>query len=309
MAEQERVAAGTAADEGVDGQVQHVEVPLPSSARLFVAEFLGTFLLILFGCGSVHTAVLLDAQSGIWQVATVWGVSIMLAIFVVGAISGAHINPAITLAFAAWGRFPWAKVPLYVLAQLAGAFAAAATLCFAFSGFLVAKEQQKQVTRGEPASVITAMCYGEYFPNPGGLAAGEQPISSAAFEAHWAVVPHEVAFTVEVLGTAILALVVFAVTDPRNSGAPGANLAPVFIGLTVAALISFIAPLTQACFNPARDFGPRLFAYLAGWGTAAIPGPNGAGFVTVYIVAPVAGGLIGAGIYERMIRPGEHQTG
>ena len=82
------------------------------------------------------------------------------------------------------------------------------------------------------------------------------------------------AFLAEFLGTLILALVVFAGTDLRNSAAPQGRMAPVFIGLTVAILISVIAPLTQACFNPARDFGPRLFAYFAGWGNIAIPGPN-----------------------------------
>jgi hypothetical protein len=103
----------------------------------------------------------------------------------------------------------------------------------------------------------------------------------------------------------ILALVVFAVTDPRNSGGPGGRLAPVFIGLTVSALISVIAPLSQACFNPARDFGPRLFAYLAGWGTIALPGPTSTGFITVYILAPLAGAIAGGGIYDFLIRPGQ----
>ena len=131
--------------------------------------------------------------------------------------------------------------------------AAAAVHYVAFSSFIVAKEQQKQVTRGEPGSVITATCYGEYFPNPGGLAAGCQPLSAGEVDAHWGMVTHPIAFGVEVPGTAILALVVFAVTDPRNSGAPMMNLAPVFIGLTISALISILAPLTQACFNPARD--------------------------------------------------------
>jgi glycerol uptake facilitator protein len=83
----------------------------------------------------------------------------------------------------------------------------------------------------------------------------------------------------------------------------------VFIGLTVAALVSIIAPLTQACFNPARDWGPRIFAYLAGWGEAAIPGPNGIGCVTVYILAPIVGGILGVGLYERVVRSWLAQTG
>lgn len=274
----------------------------PTAARVFLAEVVGTFLLILFGCGAVHAAVLTGAQSGLWQVAIVWGVSIMLAIYAVGAISGAHINPAITIALAAWGRFGWQRVPLYIAAQLVGAFAAAGVLFVAYASFLTAKETQFGVKRGEPGSVITAMCYGEYFPNPGALSAGGEKYSKAAHDKQLLLVPHGVAFGIEVLGTAVLALVVFAVTDPRNTGAPAGNLGPVFIGLTVAALISIIAPLTQACFNPARDFGPRVFAYLAGWGEAAIPGPNGIGFLTVYIVAPIIGAWAGAGLYELGLR-------
>jgi glycerol uptake facilitator protein len=110
------------------------------------------------------------------------------------------------------------------------------------------------------------------------------------------------AILAEIVATLLLAVVVFAVTDPLNKGAPGANLAPLFIGLTVAVLISVIAPLTQACFNPARDFGPRLVAYFAGWGPIAIPGPRG-GFFTVYILAPIVGAIAGGGVYLGFVRP------
>ena len=120
---------------------------------------------------------------------------------------------------------------------------------------------------------------------------------------HLDLVSPETAFLAETIGTLILALVVFALTDPRNAAAPLARLAPVFIGLTVAILISVIAPLTQACFNPARDLGPRLFASLAGWGNVAIPGPNGIHFITVYILAPSAGALAGGGLYQLVLKP------
>jgi glycerol uptake facilitator protein len=106
-----------------------------------------------------------------------------------------------------------------------------------------------------------------------------------------------------VIGTAILALVIFAVTDSKNNSEGVKAMAPVLIGLTVAILISVIAPLTQACFNPARDFGPRLFAWIAGWGSVAIPGPNGIGFLTVYIVAPIVGAIIGGGVYQKIFAP------
>lgn len=273
----------------------------PSLLQAALAEVLGTFLLVLFGCGAVHAAVLTGAQSGLWQVAIVWGVAIMLVAYVCGGISGAHINPAMTIALATWSRFEWSRVPAYILAQLCGAMLAAAALFLFYGLFLEKHEQDKKVRRGEMGSIVTAMCYGEYYPAPGGLEPS-QPNFDEAWSTFSRTVPFHVAFVAEILGTAVLALVVFAVTDPRNQSGPPPALAPVFIGLCVAILISIIAPLTQACFNPARDFGPRLFAYFAGWGQAAIPGPNGHGFFTVYILAPTLGTVVGGGFYERILR-------
>jgi glycerol uptake facilitator-like aquaporin len=109
------------------------------------------------------------------------------------------------------------------------------------------------------------------------------------------------AMLVEAFGTAILVLVIFALSDPDNAAAPEPTLVPFFVGFTVAVLISLFAPITQAGWNPARDFGPRLVALLAGYGAIAIPGPHG-GF-WVYIVGPLAGGLVGGLVYERLLRP------
>lgn len=267
-----------------------------------LAEVLGTYILIFFGCGVVHASVLTGAQGGLWQVAIVWGVAIMLAVYVVGGVSGAHINPAITVALASWGRFSWKEVIPYAASQLVGAFLAAATLFALFHSFLAEKESKHGVVRGQPGSEITAMCYGEYFPSPGPLASTPSNYNPDAHAALNRLISEPVAFFAEVLGTLFLALVVFAVTDERNFAAPTGRLAPVFIGLDVAILISVLAPLTQACFNPARDFGPRLFAYFAGWGTIAIPG-RGTGFLTVYVLAPLLGAILGGGLYIRLVRP------
>ncbi|HEX4145543.1 MAG TPA: MIP/aquaporin family protein [Pirellulales bacterium] len=275
----------------------------PPMIGAMLGEAFGTFLLVLLGCGAVHTAVLLEAQHGLWEVAIVWGVAIMLAIYTVDAISGAHINPAMTIAFAAWGRHPWRRVLPYVAAQLVGAILAAAVLYTLFSGFLAAKEFEKGVVRGEPGSIVTAMCYGEYFPNPGSLATSDGPYDAQVHAALNSRFGHNAAWLAEFLGTAVLAAVIFSLTDPRNSARPLANLAPVFIGLTVSALISVLAPLTQACFNPARDFGPRLFAYFAGWGPIAIPGLADLGWLTVYILAPILGAVAGGGFYHGLLRP------
>ncbi|MFM9965472.1 MAG: MIP/aquaporin family protein [Planctomycetaceae bacterium] len=278
-----------------------------SMVRQVVAEVIGTFLLVFFGLGAVHAAVLTGAQQGLWQVAIVWGVAIMLAIYSVGGISGAHINPAMTLAFAVWRGFPKARVLPFIAGQLAGAMLAAGVLFVIFHGQLAAKEREKNVQRGQPGSVVTAMCYGEYFPNPGGLAAGSEPYWPEKHDELQQRSSPSLAFAAELIGTLILSFVVFALTDERNRGQPAVGQAPIFIGLTVAALISVIAPLTQACFNPARDFGPRVFASLAGWGSVALPGQDSLSWLTVYIVAPIAGAIMGGGFYEFAIgRFSEH---
>jgi glycerol uptake facilitator protein len=277
-------------------------MPVFSLSKCCLAEVIGTFILVFFGCGAVHVAVLTGAHKGLWQVAIVWGIAIMAAAYVVGGISGAHINPAITIALAAWGRFSWSQVLPYILAQLAGAILAAAALFAVYSPFLAQREQDQDVTRGQPGSEVTAMCYGEYYPNPG-LDATTPLYVQGKTDQLAAMVPTAAAFFIEVLGTSLLALVVFAATDEKNLPLPISRLAPVFIGLTVAILISVIAPLTQACLNPARDFGPRLFAWYAGWRNIALPGPNGSGFFTVYILAPIVGAVLGGGLYTRLLRP------
>jgi len=256
--------------------------------RKCVGELVGTFILVFFGVGAVHAAVLTGAQQGLWQVAIVWGVAISLAVYATGALSGAHMNPAMTLSFAVFRGFSWRQVPWYVLSQFLGAFLAAAVLYCLFSGILVQFESAHGIVRGAAGSELSAMVYGEYFPNP-----------SVAASLPWMAeaVGLSRAMLAEGIGTAFLVFFVFAVTDARNSSGPGKRLLPVFIGLAVSIIISVVAPLTQAGLNPARDFGPRLFAYLAGWGPIAIPGPHG-GFLTVYILAPLAGGIVGSGLYQ-----------
>jgi glycerol uptake facilitator protein len=236
-------------------------------------------------------------------VAVVWGSGVAFAAYCVGAISGAHINPAMTISLAAWGRFSWGMVGPYIAVQMAGAFLAAAALYLIYAPSIDKKHELMGVKKGDLGSIVTASCYGEFYPAPGAALNGEGRWSDSDWRTFQARASFREAFAAEVICTAILALVVFAVSDDRNRGAPAAYLAPLVIGLTVACLISIIAPLTQCCLNPARDFGPRLFTFVAGWGSAALPGPNGHGFVTVYILAPILGALIGGGIYDQLLRP------
>lgn len=262
----------------------------------FVGEFIGTFLLVFFGCGSVATAVLTGAQVGIFQVAIVWGLGIAAAIYLTGSLSGAHLNPAVTLALATSAGFPWRRVPRYVVAQLAGAFVASAVLFAIYHGTLVAYEATHHIVRGAPGSEATAMIFGEFFPNPGG-----KPFTDEVR----LTVTHPAAFFIEFTGTAILLLVILGTTDPRNASRPQA-LTAATIGLTVTLLISLLGPLSMAAFNPARDFAPRVFSSLVGWGRVPFTA-NGLGWLTVYIVAPILGGQFGAWVYRQFLRP--HYTG
>ena len=247
---------------------------------------------MFFGCGSVAAAVLTGAQVGIFQVAIVWGLGIATAIYLTGGLSGAHLNPAVTCALVTGGSFSMHKVLPYVFAQFAGAFTAAAVLHVVFAGSLNAYEAAHGIVRGAPGSEATAMIFGEFFPNPAG-----RPLTAAA---HLLVSPGT-AFFAEALGTAILVLVILGVTDERNSARPR-ELTAATIGLTVTMLISLLAPLTQAGFNPARDLGPRLWSVLAGWGTIPFT-VNGWGWLGIYVLAPLAGGQAGAILYRVFFRP------
>jgi glycerol uptake facilitator protein len=256
-----------------------------------LSEVLGTFVLVFFGVGAVNAAVLTGAQTGLWQVAVVWGIAIALAIYTTGAVSGSHINPAITVAMAAWRGFPKRKVGPYVLAQLVGAFLASLVLYGLFRGFIPPFEAAHGIVRGQPGSELSAMVFGQYFPNPvlsGTTAEAFQKVSLGT------------AMLAEGIGTAFLACFVFAVTEPRN-GQASRFMAPALIGLSVAIIISIVAPITQGGLNPARDLGPRLVSLLFGWGEIAIPGPRN-GFFTVYILSPIIGAVLGAGVYQLMVR-------
>jgi len=261
----------------------------PVRAGECVAELIGTFILVFFGIGSVHVAVLLVGYAGLWQVAIIWGIGVGLAIYATAAVSGAHLNPAITVAFAAYRKFPLNKIAPYILSQLVGAIAAAGILYMFFHNIIINFEATHGIIRGQSGSELSAMIFGEYFPNPAMI--------GVSAKAYFLISPFQ-AMLAEAIGTAFLAFFIFALTDDHNSRRP--NAAPLFIGLAVSIIICIIAPLTQAGLNPARDFGPRIFAYLAGWHRIAIPGPRG-GFFSVYILAPIFGALLGAGVYQYLI--------
>lgn len=246
-------------------------------SKEFKGETLGTFLLVLFGCGSVATSVLFNAHQGLMQIAMVWGIGVTLAIYLTRHLSCAHLNPAVTLAMVVSKRMQFKKLPVYLAAQFLGAFLAGLAIYLFFSPSIDAFESAHGIVRGSAESVQTAKMFGEYYAAPGSTTVVSLPL----------------AITAEAFGTFLLVLMIFALTEGCNVGRPSEALAPVFIGLTVSSIICLIAPLTQAGLNPARDFGPRMVAWIFGWGSAAFPDQSG-GFFLVYILGPITGAALAA---------------
>jgi glycerol uptake facilitator protein len=259
------------------------------------AEFLGTFVLICFGDGVVAMAVAalnqsgrgtaIFAASGDWLLITWgWAMAVTFGVYVAGGISGAHINPAVTLALAVRRNFPWAKVVPYILAQLLGAFAGAALVYLVYHNAISSYEAAHNITRGALGGSADSTATFSIF---------------ATFPAPYFHSSMIWPFIDQIVGTAFLLMFVLALTDERNQP-PRSNLAPLLVGLAVAAIgMSFGANAGYA-INPARDFGPRLLAWLAGWGQVAIPGIHN--YLWVPIVGPFVGGVLGAIVYDIFIR-------
>ncbi|WP_409468618.1 MIP/aquaporin family protein [Streptomyces sp. HC307] len=263
-----------------------------------LSEFLGTFVLISFGCGVVATAVAALPGSGRtsgpttfflgagdWLLITWgWAMAVAFGVYVAGGVSGAHINPAVTLAFAVRRKFPWVKVVPYWVSQVLGALAGAA-LVYAVYHDAINTFDDAMTGPKTGGHTLASFSIFATFPAPyfqGGI---------------WGPLIDQI------VGTAFLVMFVAAVIDLRNV-AVKANLGPLVIGFVVAAIgMSFGANAGYA-INPARDFGPRLFTWMAGWGELAFPGSlSGAfsGYWWIPIVGPLVGGTIGVLVYDLFI--------
>lgn len=247
----------------------------PGLVGEMAAELAGTAILILFGVGvvaqvsSAPDGGLGDHDSIAWA----WGLGVTFGVYVAGRISGAHLNPAVTLALAVFRGFPWSKVAPYALAQTAGAFIAALIVRFVYDDALSAVDPDH-----------TFATQGVFSTNPGN---GALDVSLTT------------AFLDQIVGTAILLFLIFAVTDVRNS-APLANLAPLLIGFIVVAIGFAWGTNAGYAINPARDFGPRLASYLTGYGEAWRD-QYGDLYFWVPIIAPLIGALVGAVLYDLLI--------
>lgn len=258
------------------------------------AEFLGTLVMIAFGDGVVAMAVAALNQSGRgteifvasgdWIFVTWgWALAVTFGVYIAGGISGAHLNPAITLALAYKRGFPPSKILPYVAAQVLGAFAGAALVYLVYHQAIESYEQVHHIVRGTLGGATDS--------------SGSFGIFATAPAPYYGL-NYTGPLIDQIVGTMFLVLVIFAMTDECNQP-PRANLAPVVVGLLVAGIgMSFGANAGYA-INPARDFGPRALAWAAGWGKVALPGANN--YFWVPIVGPIIGALIGAFIYDLFI--------
>jgi len=249
----------------------------PTLTAELIAEFFGTFVLILFGTGVVAMVVLFPTKNpgeiihgGFTNITLGWGLAVTMGIYISGRISGAHLNPAVTLALAIFRGFSWRKVLPYSIAQTAGAFLAAAVVFWNYRPAFHALDPNLERTAG----VFTT------FPAFPGMP--------------------EAGFLDQFIGTGLLVLMIFAITDEFNLP-PGANLAPVLVGLVVVAIGMSFGGMHGYAINPARDFGPRMFTVVAGFRNNGIT--DGSRVWWVPVLAPLLGGVAGAALYDLGIRP------
>ncbi|MBP2195661.1 MIP/aquaporin family protein [Pantoea cypripedii] len=244
-----------------------------------IAEFLGTGLIIFFGAGCVAALKLAGASFGQWEICIIWGLAVSMAVYLSAGVSGAHLNPAVTVALCLFANFEGRKVLPYIVAQVAGAFCAAALVYGLYYNLFFDFEQSHQMVRGSVDSLQLAGIFSTY-PNPH-ISVGQ-------------------AFLVEMVITAVLMSLIMALTDDGN-GVPRGPLAPLLIGLLVAVIGGSMGPLTGFALNPARDFGPKVFAWLAGWGNVAFTGGKDIPYFLVPIFGPLVGACLGAFGYRALI--------
>jgi glycerol uptake facilitator protein len=239
------------------------------------AEMLGTFTLIIFGVGVVAQTVLTPFSAGAQSIHWAWGLGVVMGVYVAGGISGAHINPAVTLALAVRRGFPWGKVLPYWGAQVVGAFLAALVVRWNF---------WEAFDKFDPAKGFKSQVVFNTYPNNANPYANISQLG---------------ALRDQIIGTGMLVLLVLAIIDTRNLS-PAGNMAPLMIGLAVVAIGMAIGAAAGYAINPARDLGPRLAAAVSGW-SGPFNDQRGDFYAWVPIIGPFIGGVVGAYVYDLFI--------
>jgi glycerol uptake facilitator protein len=253
-----------------------------SNFGVYLSEFLGTFIFLLCGIACVAGLKLAGASFSQWEVSITWGIAVAMGIYVCGGVCGAHLNPSVTIALALFAGFDKRKIIPYLIAQFLAGFCAAAVAYGLYKGLFDASIAALDGDRTKMTALAGIFCT---FPHP----------QITFFEA----------FLVELVITAILMCLIMALCDENNT-APGARLGGLLIGLLVALIGASFGPLTGFAMNAARDFGPRLFAFFAGWGTDVMTGyPVNANLSLPYflvpLIAPIVGACLGAAVYKGVI--------
>jgi len=243
--------------------------------REVLAEFLGTCVLILIGVGVVAQTVLSKgANGGQVTINIAWGLGVIMGCYVAAGVTGAHLNPAVTIALAVHRGFAWKKVVPYSLAQIAGAFVASAIVFLTYREAFGAFDGGVRQVLGAQGTAGIFATYPQAFLStfPGG-------------------------FIDQVVGTAILMGVIFGISDARHMVPAG--LGPVLVGLLVVAIGMSFGFNAGYAINPARDFGPRLFTAVAGWGGEVFTAGNSWWWVP--IVGPIVGAVLGGWAYDACV--------
>ncbi|KAG1712491.1 hypothetical protein DVH05_000234 [Phytophthora capsici] len=233
------------------------------------AEFLGTFVMIVFGMGVNNQVTNSKEANGTWlSINMCWGIGVLIGVYCSEGISGANLNTAVTLAHCVYGRLPWWKAPGYMISQLLGAFCGA---------FVIYVMQYQNLNVVDPNRETTQSSWSTY------------PSDN---------ISNYTAFYTEFIGTAMLVLSIYAITDKRNRPAGPVGSAFAFC-LMIMALGMAFGMNTGYAVNPARDFGPRLFTFCAGWGSKVFTTRNY--YFWIPIVADLMGGVAGAGLYRLLV--------
>lgn len=242
--------------------------------REVLAEYLGTFILLSFGAGVVAQVVLSGEKNGTYlSINLAWGLAVTMGIYVAGGVTGAHLNPAVTLALAVRRGFSWGKVGPYWIAQTAGAFTAAASVWFVYREAFDAFDGGARMIAGDKATAGIFATYPQpYLSTFGGLVD-------------------------QIFGTALLLLVISAIGDARNNAT--GNLGPIVVGFLVMVIGMCFGFNAGYAINPARDLGPRLFTLVGGWGSGVFSAGNY--WFWVPIVGPLIGGPLGVWIYDLFV--------
>ncbi|EFX88619.1 hypothetical protein DAPPUDRAFT_304698 [Daphnia pulex] len=254
---------------------------IPLMVRTAFAEFVGTYVLVVIGNGSVAQAQLTHGQKGdYFAINWGWALGCVLGILISANVSGGHLNPAVTLALAITRRFEWKKLPVYWLAQYLGALTASGTvLGVYYEAIMQGKVNGEFRIHKDSSDPGSASIFANY----------PAPYSSAGL-----------CLVEEILATMIFMLVICVTTDKRYSKIP-AFLQPLFIGFALLAIgISYGANSGYA-LNPARDLGPRITSYLGGWGTGVFSFRDYNWF-WIFIVGPHIGAILGVCIFQLLLK-------